>query len=118
MRPATIRMPVVVALLVGFIIVLALAAAKGATLFSASPFAILFAIAVIAALLSLGLTAWDEAGGAIASGGRTFACVLTGAALAGFLLTDGDGFAASCLALALPVALLSASLDRRAWLST
>ncbi len=118
MRPATIRMPVVVALLAGFIIVLAVSAAQGSALFAASPFAVLFAITVIAVLLSLGLTAWDDAGSAIASGGRTFACVLIGAAFAGFVVADGGAFAASSLALALPVALLSASLDRRAWLST
>jgi hypothetical protein len=118
MRPSTIRMPVVTAVLIGFVIVLALAAAQGPALLGASPFAVLFAVAVIALLLGLGLTAWDEEANAVASGGRTFACVLAGAAIGAFLLADGAGFAASCLALAVPVALLSASLDRRAWLST
>ncbi len=117
MRPATVRMPVVAALLAGFIVVLAVTAARGTSLLAASPFAMLFAIALIALLLSFGLTAWDEHASAVASGCRTFACVLTGAALAALLVAEGAGFAGSYFALAVPVALLSASIDRRAWLS-
>jgi hypothetical protein len=120
MRPATIRMSVVVALLIGFVTVLALAAAQGSTLFGAAPFANLVALVAIAVLLSFGLTAWDGEDGnvpnAFASGGRTFACVLGGAALGAMAVDEGAAVAGSCLALAVPVGLLSVSLDRRAWL--
>jgi hypothetical protein len=120
MRPATIRMPVVVGLLAGFVITLAVAGGFGASMLAARPFSVLFALVALAVLLSIGLTAWDTEGvetHPVASGCRTFSCVLTGAALAAIVFVGGGGVAGACLALALPAGLLSMSLDRRAWLA-
>lgn len=126
MRAPTIRMSVVVSVLSGFVFALAALKTQGGALLSAHVYAFLLVLAALAALASLGSTAWDGAGEhearPVAAGLRTFGCIFIGAGLAGALgrgITgeDGSGLGFACLAIGLVTALLSASVDRRAWLA-
>jgi hypothetical protein len=126
MRAHTIRLSVVAWLLLGFAVTLAAMRVQGGPLLSQHVFAFLLMLAAAAGLAALGSTGWEGevAGGArpVAGGLRTFACMFVGAGFAGAAgrgLTgeDGSGLGFACLAIGIAVALLSISVDRRAWLA-
>lgn len=120
-----LRLSVIGCLLIGFVMTVAALQSFGGALLSARWPEFLLALCVVSVLVALGLTAFDadapEPPHPIAGGLRSFACTLAGAALGaaiGRTLSgvDGSGVAFASLGLAVPVALLSVSVDRRAWL--
>jgi hypothetical protein len=126
MKVPTIRLPVVVCLLLGFAFTLAALRVQGGVVLTQHVYAFLLILTGLSALAALGSTAWDGAGEhearPVAAGLRTFGCIFIGAGLAGALgrgVTgeDGSGLGFACLAIGIVVSLLSASVDRRAWLA-
>jgi hypothetical protein len=120
-----LRLSVFGCLLIGFFITVVALQSFGGALLSARWPEFLLALCAVSVLVALGLTAFDadapEPPHPIAGGLRSFACTLAGAALGaaiGRTLTSVDGSAIpfASLGLSILVALLSLSVDRRAWL--
>jgi hypothetical protein len=120
-----LRLSVFGCLLIGFFITVAALQSFGGALLSARSPECLLALCLVWVLVALGLTAFGAAAPEpqhpIAGGLRSFACTLAGAALGaaiGHTLTsvDGSAIAFASLGLSILVALLSLSVDRRAWL--
>jgi hypothetical protein len=126
MKTRSVRLLVFVSMLLGFAFTLGALRVQGAALLAQHVYAFLLVIAGLAAAASLGFVAWEEGGEhgvrPVAGGLRTFACIFLGAGFAaalgrGITGEDGSGLSFTCLAIGIVVALLSDSVDRRAWLS-